>query len=1426
MGEESVSTLWTFEGDVTSALDALDEMDSALASMDETLQNLAGAADGLSELDDMFAQLVDMVSGLSEQVGNLEADMSTLAETSDSAAYSLKSIDETLSTMTEDLQSVAEATTSAAESLQELAGAETEVKDGGEGMGLGQAAGLAMIGVAAVGATKSFLDMGLKAQDAFSLVTGMAGTTHDELAALMPGLQQQAMQYGESLDQVASGLYQVESAGYGGKDALLVESDAMKEAQASGAQFSQVASGLTSELHAYHASAQQAGSYTDIMTEAVVRGKQSFQDFVSAIGPLAAAGANVGISFDQISAAEATMTQINPHVRQDATQLTHLLNAVALNADAVSASAHKMGLKFNETTYNSLDLIGKLEYLQTAANGNKSDFEKLVGGSAGLAAALDLLNGKGATYAQNLEAMRHASGATDAAFKEHDATIKAATDHIGAALSVLSYNLVAAITPHIVPIINDISDALGNFADFVSTHFDQVLPIIIGLATAIGVILVGALVAFVGPMLAAAAPFLAVAAAVGVLAGALSGPILGAFHIMSQTSQAESLKTKEQVLANTVAEKEGVVGNLVEMKNEVLRELSETRDKSAHIVLEMKLKHIETQEEQARGAIRAAEQEREGVEAQLEAMDPATRLHAEQRKNADISAALAQKEGVLAQYREQAQRLQIMIGETSSAQVRAALETRLKTVEHAQAQAEGVVSAMKKQQQGVVAQMKEAQAALSAQNSNPIVNMIHGIGSAWQSIQPGLQSAGRMLLQVLGEVGGYLKSVFMPLWGELTDLWKNDLQPAFSQLWDALKQMEPLFLGVAAAIGAIASVAVGLLVGALKGTVDAIESVISGIAQVFTGIVQFVTGLVQVISNILGFFVDLFTGNFSKLGADLHGIWQGIVNMFTGLGHAILGILRATFGAIFSALGGFISGFIGFFKHLFDVLVGHSIIPDLVTGIISWIASLPGKVLGFIAHMVGGILGFLGGLPGKALGFIAQLVSGAATAFNNMLKNIPVIGGLVSRVENMFGGMAHSVGNFFGGMFSQSSQLMQRMKEITQLRALETKDAHLKAVEQQSKAVLTHYQQMALQVEVQMAHAKTATEKHALAMKLVMIENAERMAAESVKKAEAMRSGIETKMAQMKKDLDSQSQSIVSQVLGNLGGMVGGAINVGKNMISGLAGAIKGGVSGVLGGIKDVAGSIGGAIASFLHFSKPDEGPLSSVDEWMPHFGETLSTGLAQIVPEVQIALRRLTDEFQRFDTSVLTRATTTFTSLIAMSRTWGQDLVLGLTRGINAASPQLDHSVQQLAQTVAQYLHFSHPDVGPLSDVETWMPHFGDVLAGGLSQQISKLQTASSGIAQTLAQGALSASARLAASPQGASGAGLNNGQMIALLTDIRNALQQNNRNAPGSIGVTQAINGVSINGVTDPLQFWQLMNAFGGLALENAQRGATKGL
>ena len=119
------------------------------------------------------------------------------------------------------------------------------------------------------------------------------------------------------------------------------------------------------------------------------------------------------------------------------------------------------------------------------------------------------------------------------------------------------------------------------------------------------------------------------------------------------------------------------------------------------------------------------------------------------------------------------------------------------------------------------------------------------------------------------------------------------------------------------------------------------------------------------------------------------------------------------------------------------------------------------------------------------------------------------------------------------------------------------------------------------------------------------------------------------------------------------------------------------------------------SLLSFLHFSKPDEGPLSSIDEWMPHFGDQLATGLTATVPVVQAALHLLTNEFNVFDVELLANVTRTMDMLITASHTWGQDFVLSLVDGMNAANPQLASGIQNIAKTISKFLHFSKPDEG-----------------------------------------------------------------------------------------------------------------------------------
>lgn len=71
----------------------------------------------------------------------------------------------------------------------------------------------------------------------------------------------------------------------------------------------------------------------------------------------------------------------------------------------------------------------------------------------------------------------------------------------------------------------------------------------------------------------------------------------------------------------------------------------------------------------------------------------------------------------------------------------------------------------------------------------------------------------------------------------------------------------------------------------------------------------------------------------------------------------------------------------------------------------------------------------------------------------------------------------------------------------------------------------------------------------------------------------------------------------------------------------------------------------------------------------------------------------------------------------------WGSDLMKNMVSGINGGLTSLKNKVSQAASTIRSYLHFTQPDVGPLSDFNTWMPDMMSQLAQGIAKDEYKVQ-------------------------------------------------------------------------------------------------------
>lgn len=172
------------------------------------------------------------------------------------------------------------------------------------------------------------------------------------------------------------------------------------------------------------------------------------------------------------------------------------------------------------------------------------------------------------------------------------------------------------------------------------------------------------------------------------------------------------------------------------------------------------------------------------------------------------------------------------------------------------------------------------------------------------------------------------------------------IKEALGPVWDDI--LKPIFDFVANIDWGSITSAIGKFFETIGWYVTTMSTLVAGgainaIVQFVEGLVQGISGGIQMIRGIVDFWIALFTGG--DLLAPIQKIGDGILNIFVGLYDSTIGVIVE-----------FVKGIIGWFEEMWDVLVGHSIVPDTVNSIVAWFTSLPSKVFGAIENFAKGIV--------------------------------------------------------------------------------------------------------------------------------------------------------------------------------------------------------------------------------------------------------------------------------------------------------------------------------------------------------------------------------------------------------------------------------------------------------------------------------------
>ena len=116
----------------------------------------------------------------------------------------------------------------------------------------------------------------------------------------------------------------------------------------------------------------------------------------------------------------------------------------------------------------------------------------------------------------------------------------------------------------------------------------------------------------------------------------------------------------------------------------------------------------------------------------------------------------------------------------------------------------------------------------------------------------------------------------------------------------------------------------------------------------------------------------------------------------------------------------------------------------------------------------------------------------------------------------------------------------------------------------------------------------------------------------------AMWTGITTTIGNIVTTIKTGFQTAVSFITG----LAKSAVTWGTDIIDGIVKGIKS----CIGKVKDAVSNVAETIKSFLHFSVPDEGPLTDYESWMPDFMSGLADGIEKSRGMVTKEMEKLTD--------------------------------------------------------------------------------------------------------------------------------------------------------------------------------------------------------
>ena len=346
---------------------------------------------------------------------------------------------------------------------------------------------LALAGGAAVKSAVGF-------ESSMTKIQSLVGLSADAVEGFTKDVKGLAGETSRAPKELADAMFFVTSAGLRGADATEVLAASAKAAAVGLGDTATIADLATSALNAYGSDVLSATQATDVMVAAVREGKLEADSLANSMGRVLPVASSMGVSFNEVGAAFASMSRTGTTAEEAATQLRSIMVSMLKPTKQAEDALNGMGLSSAElrTQMREEGLLSTLQTLAVEFDGNADAAASVFGNVRALVGVMDLMGANAESTAEIFGNMADTTGTLERSFGIASETAEFKLNAAMADIKLAFIELGEKLLPVVIPLIQKIAGFIGDLAD----KFSKLTPFMQNTILAIGGIL-----AVAGPLL-------------------------------------------------------------------------------------------------------------------------------------------------------------------------------------------------------------------------------------------------------------------------------------------------------------------------------------------------------------------------------------------------------------------------------------------------------------------------------------------------------------------------------------------------------------------------------------------------------------------------------------------------------------------------------------------------------------------------------------------------------------------------------------------------------------------------------------------------------------------------------------------------------------------------------------------------------------